>query len=192
MEKLPFPPEQATYVYGSTKDVVSTELDGGYSRTRRDIVGSASTISVTWNFDLEDYQYFRSFYNSACGRGAYPFLIDLLLDQPYLEEYVAKFVANSVETSEPFGLSRVVSAKLEVIPNEDLEADAITLLLYQLSPSPFFNELSNLSNLDWPPDLVPPLLAQLVNHDIEQSHFDQVILHVYDYGIFGALAELAN
>lgn len=166
-------PDQAGYAYTSPKDVIGIALDGGLSRTRRDIMNSSAILDVSWTLSLEDYQYLRAFYNGACNRGTSAFTMELLLDQPYLEEFTCQFVPNSFQMSSPFGLSRSAQAQLEVIPIENKELADITYKLYELFyPCPIkdiFSPLAKLVNIDWYHDTVTPALAQLVNEDLDVS-----------------------
>lgn len=164
-------PEQNGYSYASPRDVIGIALDGGLSRTRRDIVGSAAIVSVTWFLDLEGYQYLKAFYNGACNRGTSPFTMELLLDQPYLELYTCRFLPNSFQMDKPNGFSRTASARLEVTPIEDAAMDEILYILYEMFyPCPvedIFSPLSELMNVCWYNDTITPALAQLVNEDME-------------------------
>lgn len=143
LQKLILPPEQSGYAVSATKDVITVELGGGFSRSRKDIVNSASIIDCRWTLNLEEYQYFRAFFNIVTKKGTLPFLIDLLLDQPYLEEYEAKFVPDSVRMSDPFGLSRVCTAQLEVIPLDPEEMGEGILLFFG---NDLLNQLEQFAN----------------------------------------------
>lgn len=130
LQKLALPPEQASYSVSATEDILTVKLRGGLSRSRKDAINSACIINCTWRLNVGDYQYFRAFFNTATQKGLLPFLIDLLLEQPYLEEYEARFIPDTVTMSEPLGLSRLCSAQLEVIPVVDTEMDEILILIY--------------------------------------------------------------
>lgn len=145
LSKLTLRPEQATYAVGAPTGIVTTELDGGFSRSRRDIISSASIIDCTWFLNLDQFQYMKAFFNTRTNRGIDPFLIDLLLDQPYLVEYEAKFVPDSFKMVDPLGLSRKITAQLEVIPIDDPELDDVTIIFYEDN---MFNSLEQLANFD--------------------------------------------
>ena len=148
MEKLIYAPEQASYVYNPANDVVSITVEGGPSRSRRRVKGSPAIINVTWRLNRAEYQYLRAFYHSAGKEGASTFLIDLLLDQPYLEEFEAKFVPDTFEMSEPVGLSFLQSAQLEVKPKDDQDYYDLILLLHE--DGLLLPELEQLANYDLP------------------------------------------
>lgn len=146
MEKLRLRPEQSTYVYTNGDEIISTQLEGGASRFRRDVVGAAATVRCTWTLDLNGYQYLRAFYNLATDKGALPFLIDLLIDQPTLEEYEARILPGTVEMSRPLGYSRQQSMTLEVIPVHNPEVDRLIIDAFD---NDWINPLERLTNFDW-------------------------------------------
>lgn len=158
MEKFVIPPDQETYSVEDGNEVVSAALDGGMSRTRRDILGATSMLNVSWELDRLGYLYARAFYNSASVKASMPFRIDLLMDSYLLTEHVAKFVPNSFALADQEGLKFVVTAKLEVIP---LPADdnfnlswIVVVEAYGAESDLFFNELEQLVNFDLPQSLV--------------------------------------
>ena len=146
LTKLQLRPEQSTYVFNPAEDVVSVTVEGGASRSRRTVIGSHAIIDCTWTLNFADYQYLRAFYHSVGKQGSAPFLIDLLLDQPYLEEFEAKFVPDTFEMSEPIGLSFKQSAQLEVKPKNDTDYYDAIVLLY--GDDLFLNQLEQLANYD--------------------------------------------
>lgn len=146
LEKLNLLPDQSGYAYSPENELVSIKLDGGLSRSRKDITGAASKVDVKWIFTLEEFQYFQAFFSFVTSRGALSFLLDLLLDRPETEEFTCKFVPNTlVVTNE--GLARMVSAQLEVLPKPDLVLDEIIVALY--GRSDMLDPLEQLVNVDW-------------------------------------------
>jgi len=151
MEKLNLLPEQSSYVYGNDGSIISTTLDGGYSRSRVDQFKSTSIINCTWRLYDYHYQYFRAFWTVITEKGVYPFLIDLILDQPYLEEYEAKFVPGTLNMSNPEGLTYEISADLEVIPVRDDEYSQSLIDAYTADGYGYLNLLEKLVNVDLEP-----------------------------------------
>lgn len=147
--KLNFPPESNGYSLSNGEDVVEIAVEGGLARRRMDYSQKPFSLDVSWIFDQQEYQYFKSFYNSAVKKGSLPFLIDLIVDNPFLEEYVTYFKTGSVLSSDPMGLSIQVSATLEVLRKNTTDFDAMVLLL-----NPGGNDLLN-------------LLEQLANYDLD-------------------------
>ena len=121
ISKLIIPPDNSSYTVADGKEVVSTVLDGGAARYRRDILGATSTLSVTWILGRDEYKYLRSFYRGVTQKGALPFLIDLLLDSFELTEHKAYFLPGSMQLTGQKGLTHWVSAQLEVYPKEDTD-----------------------------------------------------------------------
>ena len=152
MEKLTLLPDQASYAYGNDDSVITTTLDGGYSRSRVDQLKSSAIINCTWRLYSHHYQYFKAFWTVVTEKGVYPFLIDLILDQPYLEEYEAKFVPGTVNMSEPEGLTYSISADLEVIPvRDDLFSQSIVDAYDSTGTYEYLNLLEKLVNIDLEP-----------------------------------------
>lgn len=150
MEKLQLLPEQAGYSYKRGSELLSVQLDGGRSKIRKDLEGVPSIVECRWFLSDCDYQYFTAFLNNRINKGLDFFLIDLILDQPFTEEFVARFVPDSIEMGNVRGLSVVVGAELEVEPTNDLLFDDAILALYGEK------DLLN-------------LLEQLVNYDLRVS-----------------------
>lgn len=152
LEKLQLLPEQSGYSYTSKNDVIATQLDGGLSRKRKDIARAANEVQCQFVLNPSQYQYFMAFYQAATHRGVTNFLIDLLLEQPYLEEKEAAFVPDSISV-ENRGLSFSVSVVLEVTASEDVELAEAIMLLYD--PKGANSTLLS--------------LEQLVNYDLDVS-----------------------
>lgn len=148
MDKLLLIPEQANYVVQPDNSVITVLLDGGYSRSRIDLVNSAARIQCSWRLKDGDYQYIRAFYHSATKKGVIPFLLDIVLDQPYLEEYEVKFVPDTFEASDPQGLTYEVQAELEVIPVNDEEFLDSIVEVYDPDGEYNFDLLEKLVNVD--------------------------------------------
>ena len=151
LEKLLLIPEQSSYRYGPDNSVITTTLDGGYSKSRTDLVNNASIVSCSWLLKDYHYQYFRAFFKAATDKGVFPFLIDLILDQPYLEEYEAKFIPESVQMDTPQGLMYTVTADLEVIPIADIEFAQGIVDAYTPGGYDYLYNLEQLVNVDLEP-----------------------------------------
>lgn len=120
MAKFPFVPLSDGYSFSDTAEAVSVTLDGGMSRTRRDILNATKILNLSWALTSDQYEIFRMFYrsNSAGGYGATPFTIDLFVEGT-IEEHTARFVPGSVQfqgIDAPLNRYKV-SAQVEVIPN---------------------------------------------------------------------------
>jgi hypothetical protein len=131
LSKFILPPDNSQYSVTDGKEVVATQLDGGAARYRRDILGATSTVDAAWILGTNDYKYMRSFYRALTLKGAKPFLIDLILDEPALTEHKAYFVPGSFQLTGQKGLTYWVSAQLEVYPAEiDYDYEAAFAALY--------------------------------------------------------------
>lgn len=161
LSKLNLLPDNSSYSVTDGKEVVSVQLDGGAGRYRRDILGASSAVSVQWVCDRTEYRYLRTFYSALVGKGAIPFLIDLILDDPLPVEHKAYFVPGSMVLTGQMGMSYYVSANLEVEPVGVSDEDITFAVLYgefgrdyQTKFLAFGDIFDNLMNVQIPGDLV--------------------------------------
>lgn len=117
-------PDKASYTQTPGNDVDSVKLDGGSSWYRLDSLGSARTVNVQWTCDADEYKYLMLFHKAGTTSGSLPFMVELLLDNPDLTMHEAHFVPDTFGLKSHTGLTYVVGATLEVIP-EDTTADDI-------------------------------------------------------------------
>lgn len=152
MQKLIIPPDNSQYSVTDGKEVVATQLDGGAARYRRDIIGATSAVSVSWILNENGYNYLRSFYRGITGKGASPFLIDLILDEYELTEHKAYFVPGSMQLTAQKGLTYWVSAQLEVCPNEDRDNGDFTVIYGEFGEdwAYWLDKLQIIVNNEWP------------------------------------------
>lgn len=161
MYKLIISPEQASYVVTDGSEVVSTKLDGGASSYRRDIIGATSLVNCLWQIGPDDYTYLRMFYNSGTMKGSLPFLVDLLLDNPFTEEFTAHFVAGTMKLQQQVGNTYYVYAQLEVQPilaDDEFNISYIEMVQDYgsiVNILAWLNEFETLSNVDLPNALEP-------------------------------------
>jgi hypothetical protein len=159
--KFAIPPDNSAYTVVDGKEVISTQLDGGAGRYRRDVLGATSTVNVVWIVGQEEYKYIRSFYRALTMKGATPFLIDLILDEPTLTEHKAYFLPGTMQLTGQKGLTYWLSAQLEVYPAEiDYEAEKAFAALYsdlganwQTIFPPIEDEFNTVVNIELPGDL---------------------------------------
>ena len=156
MEKLVLLPSSVDYSFSDPTDVISTTLEGGAARYRKDLVGAWLSVKVTFLLNREDYSYFRAFYRTIV-KNAEPFLIDLITDSYEVEEHTANFVPGTLSLSAQQGLLYTVTVSLEVkpLPSDSL-MDASTVALataYGSSAPDFLNELSVFVNETLPENL---------------------------------------
>ena len=153
--KLPFPPQSDSYQLTNGSDSVEVQVEGGRSRKRRDYSSKPFELNVSWVLDQGEYQYFKSFYNTAIAKGSLPFLVDLIIDNPFLEEYAAHIKADTLVTSDPKGLAIFVTAKLEILPRTTTDFD-FAVLSYGLGNFDFFLTFEQFVNFDLLVPVVTP------------------------------------
>lgn len=157
MQKFTIPPDAAGYTFRDGRHVLGTRLMGGASRYRKDLAGSTSTVSVNWTTDREGYLYIRSFFNAIVQKGALPFLIDLVLDQPETTEHKAYFIPETLSLNGQRGLQYSVSAELEVYPAAPWPYAEDYVAIYNEFGNTFRyyeNVLDILMNVSWPDALL--------------------------------------
>lgn len=155
MRKLLVTPEQANYGVEFGNEVLSAQLSGGASRTRRDFIGAVATVTVSWTIGINDARYLQAFYRTATANASLPFLIDLVLDNPDLSEYQAKFVPGTFKLNGVSGLTTSYSANLEVKPHvPDVDDDNLLMDAYEAfgdeSVFDFFDLLADFVNVQFP------------------------------------------
>lgn len=146
LPKFPIPPDSTDYVLQNGEEVIEIEVEGGKARRRRDYLSKPSSLRVFWIFEQAEYQYFKAFFNSSLKKGSLPFLMDLIVDNPYLQEHTVSIKSGSLTMSDPLGLSIRVEAELEVQLPIQLGFDEMILFLWD-KPD-FLNTLEQLTNYD--------------------------------------------
>lgn len=116
LTKFVLPPDNSSYSVTDGMETIATQLDGGASRYRRDVLGATSKVMVAWTVGPDEYKYIRSFYRGITASGSLPFEIDLLLDEPELTPHKAYFRPGSLSLNGQKGYTYYVSAELEVYP----------------------------------------------------------------------------
>lgn len=147
------PPDQASYSVTDGKEVVSTQLDGGAARYRRDILGATSRVAVQWTCGPSAYKYIRSFYRGVTVSGSKAFNIGLILDEPEITTHKVYFIPGSMVLRQQQGLTYIVGAELEVHPAE-VSANALEYVtMYNIFGDNWrYDEerFNTLVNFDWP------------------------------------------
>lgn len=99
------------------------ETDGGFPTTRRDVVDARGTISVVWNLNPQAFAAFVTFFNETIKEGSLAFLIDVAFDYSAVEEREVKFIPGSIQIGALIGMTRTVSANLEIVSVYDAGVD---------------------------------------------------------------------
>jgi hypothetical protein len=107
-------PDQSGYTTYDNETVVATQLDGGMSRSRRDILNASSYVDCQWTCDANAYKYMRMFYRNVAAEGAIGFYCPLYLDFEAPRMYFTKFKSGSLKLKSQSGLQFVLSATLEL------------------------------------------------------------------------------
>lgn len=156
LPKLNITIPQEGYAFQEPEHVLRAKLGTGPSRMRLDMLGAPIEVDVTMVLDPGQYQYWRAFYRASILLGSLPFLADLLIDTPELQERECRIIPGTHQLTGVRGDAHMVSMRLEVkVPVEALEAEAAIAMLYG-----FYGE----GSLD-----LLNRLAQLVNSDLPEA-----------------------
>jgi hypothetical protein len=143
-------PDSAAYNAQGGTETLSTKLQGGLGRYRREQLGASDTITVQYTCNPIRYQYARSFYREATQMGSEPFQAQLLLDAPTLSDYKCYVVAESgFRLPNQVGLTYTVTLTLEVVPlvAVDPAFDDAVILMYNVYGESGGNVLADFNNL---------------------------------------------
>ena len=151
-------PEYSNYTTIDGIEVVSTMLEGGTPRYRRDILNSTSEVTVEWWLDSVGYEYIRAFYRTATLSGSVPFTIQLYLGKPTLTTHTAYFKPGSMTL-----------ASVEAGPYFTVDA---TLLVTQTVPNAT-NELA--------------LIAMVNGMGVQFTYYEDILNTIVNYSLPPAL-----
>lgn len=132
MKKLQLLPDSSSYNVKFGEGNISTRLNGGASRVRKDTVDNVHSINVGFNLNKEQYQYIMAFYRHITKRGALPFLMDLITDEGSPQTHKVQIVPNTFQLSEQAGHRYGISFTVEAEPlSEHAESDTQLIANYE-------------------------------------------------------------
>lgn len=122
MAKLTIPPDPSGYTFTDQATAEHVETRGGFGRVRRDQVGVAYKVAVSWKTNAAGYLYLRNYYRDWIASEQDYFPIDLLLETAAVSEKQAKFIPGTMGLDSVSGETFSLSAQLEVKTDETLGA----------------------------------------------------------------------
>lgn len=159
LPKFPLRPQSASYSVASADTVIGSQLNGGASRTRIDVIGGTQLVNVTFKCTPIKHKVLEAFYNTVANNGSLYFAIDLVLDSPDCKTYKAKFVPNSKNLDNRQHTISFYSAQLEVYPlKPDADFDNSIVTLYNENDGSerdmllTVDYLEQLVNIEWSED----------------------------------------
>lgn len=169
MAKLNIPIERTNYrvEYGDT--VRRSNLDGGFSKQRTDIIGAAFVVTANWILNREQHLYLNAFWETDLDFGSRAFTVDMILNHPLPKEYSAIFI-EPLELVSQSGLSYRMASKLEALapqPNHTLNQAIIDA--YNADPNAdLLNIVDNTANVETVGTIPEQTnsIGQAVNFDI--------------------------
>ncbi|HBR91264.1 MAG TPA: hypothetical protein DEA77_06325 [Acinetobacter nosocomialis] len=149
--KFKYIPLLAGYSGETSSGVISQKLDGGRDRNRRISKNNWSSVSCSFKFDELGYQYIQAFYRVWQRNPSKPFLLEMFLDDPVVQEYECQFVPDSVKLNSKNGIIYNVTVQLSVKPLKvDEEADDAVIMLVNDDIGDIPEPLKKLVNEDLP------------------------------------------
>lgn len=129
--------------------------DGGLPSSRLDFSGMRGRIDVSWNLNSAQWATFLTFYNVTIAEGSLSFLLDVAFDYSTVQECEVKIIPGTLKASKFDGLSRVVSASLEIVPMFNASDDAAIIFYVETYgfEDAFFNAFEHLVLIDLPEDM---------------------------------------
>lgn len=121
----PVRPVQAGYTTRDPYGAVVTNIPGGLSRVATDHLAGVYEVSATYQLSSVEYLWWGAFYHTTLKEGSMPFIAELALDTPIIQEYVCQIVA---QPSKPrnLGFYTEVTLTLEAEPIiDDAYNDAV-------------------------------------------------------------------
>ena len=132
MKKLQLLPDSSSYNVKFGEGNISTRLNGGASRVRKDTVDNVHSINVGFNLNKEQYQYIMAFYRHITKRGALPFLMDLITDDGTPQTHKVQIVPDTFQLTEQAGHRYGISFTVEAEPlSEHAESDTQLIANYE-------------------------------------------------------------
>lgn len=132
--KLELVPDQAGYSVADGREVVFTNLDGGASRYRKDILNARALVQTQWTLNATEFRYLKSFFKLLTGKGAKGFLMDLYIDRENLTEHECRFIPGTFkligQKISEFKVSIQIEAKPVKLTDAEEESERIWATLY--------------------------------------------------------------
>lgn len=126
--KIALPVDNNSYNVNFGNNVLSTALEGGASRFRKDLIGATHLGSVQWTTDVAGYRYLMAFWRTSLDYGSLPMIIDLVIDDAEVAEYTARIVPGTFGLKSQSGLEYVVGCQLEVEADLDAGVNDATII----------------------------------------------------------------
>lgn len=158
-------PYASGYAVNLGDDFITTPVEAGPVRQRRDFVGRWHNVSATYKHKPEHHQYFMAFRRAYAGR---EFLAYLLVDDAAHHWYRCKFItAKNIQPQYGGGLY-TVQTELQVEPvGYDYRNGQLVAVPSSMDSDLSLVEIYNIT--DGHPDIYFNTLEQLVNEDLPDA-----------------------
>lgn len=152
MIKCPFQPSSEGYSADEPRSARTAQLDGPRGLYAPGVLGTIIEVQARWRLTRADYQTLMSFYNARTTDGQ-TFLIDLLIDQSYVQEHTAQFVPGSFRLASKSGDAREAEAVLEVLQIQQSTSYYNQIVSFRDVPDAAYGALIHLVEVALPDDL---------------------------------------
>lgn len=112
---MPFRPAPDPYTYVPGFGVVSSDVEFGPSRVRRDFINPVSKAQVMWQLNKSQYDTFMLIFRTSLMSGSLPFTMPLITDSGEPLPCTCRFIPDTIRLGSATGDYRPVSAELEVL-----------------------------------------------------------------------------
>jgi len=112
-------PEQQGYEIQYPAAHVIVPVEGGFSRSRLDVVNPWFDIRVRWAFDRTEFESWRTFYRDTINEGGDSFTMQVILLTSDLALHECQIKPGTLKLSSQTGNLYIVSATLEVNPTPE-------------------------------------------------------------------------
>jgi hypothetical protein len=89
--KLYFLPQETNYSFKMPETVLRTEMYGGFSKFRNDLLNAYVSLTCEWHFTYIQYTEFINFYRIGTNNGKSEFITNLFLESAEIVEHNCYF-----------------------------------------------------------------------------------------------------
>lgn len=154
MPKLMLIPLIDGYNVNLARNVITTDTESGFPRTRKDSIGKPHLVSATYKCSASQLEYFIAFNNRYEGL---PFLTKLKVDRPGLNWYECNILNDYIPYNELGNGFTTMQLSLVVKPSiRNVESDIEITDVYNMTDSEideYFKLLEKMVNEDLPASL---------------------------------------
>jgi len=108
-------PSQSGYSAIEPFNATVTDISGGFARVARDTLSGVYAITAKYQLNELEYLWWGAFYHTTLLEGSLPFIAELALDTPNIQEYVCQIV-KTPSSSKNLGFYKEITLTLQAEP----------------------------------------------------------------------------